>query len=54
MKEMAASDPGQAIMLAYQLYMLNGQSSLDDLQSDRYPDLRLQNYTSFLMEQLSD
>ncbi|GAA5235247.1 NAD-dependent epimerase/dehydratase family protein [Verticiella sediminum] len=54
MKEMAASDPGRAIMLAYQLYMLNGQTSLDDLQSDRYPDLRLQNYTSFLAEQLGD
>ncbi|CAL8474812.1 NmrA family NAD(P)-binding protein [Caballeronia sp. S22] len=54
MKEMAVSDPGQAVMLAYQLYMLNGQTSLDDLQSDRYADLRLQNYTSFLTEQLSD
>jgi len=54
MKEMAASDPGQAIMLAYQLYMLNGQTSLDDLQSDRYPDLHLQNYASFLAEKLGD
>jgi uncharacterized protein YbjT (DUF2867 family) len=54
MKEVAASNPGEAIMLAYQLYMLNGQTSLDDLQSDRYPDLRLQNYTSLLAEQLSD
>ena len=54
MKQIAASDPGQAIMLAYQLYMLNGQTSLDDLQSDRYPDLGLQTYASFLAEQLVD
>lgn len=52
MKTLEGSDPGQAIMLAYQLYMLNGQTSLDNLQSDRYPDLRLQDYASFIAERL--
>lgn len=46
------TDPFQAVMLAYHLYMLNGQTSLDDLQSDRYPDLKLQPFVSFLADRL--
>lgn len=53
MRELAKTEPGQAIMLAYQLYMMTGQTSLDNLQSDRYPDLKLQDYASFLKEQLA-
>lgn len=44
------SDPQQAVMLAYQLYMLNGQTALDDLQSDRYPDIKLQRLNDFLVQ----
>lgn len=49
----AKSDPFQAVMLAYQLYMLNGQTSLDNLQSDRYSDLKLQTFSEFLAARLS-
>jgi hypothetical protein len=45
----AKSDPQQAIMLAY---MLNGQTALDDLQSDRYPELKLQTFSDFLSARL--
>lgn len=52
MKDVAKTDPFQAVMFAYQLYMLNGQTSLDDLQSSRYPDLKLQGFASFLADRL--
>lgn len=45
---MAAAEPGTRIMLAYSLYMANGQTSLDDVQNDRYPDLQLQTFETFL------
>ena len=41
------SNPFNAVMLAYQLYMLTGQSALDDLQNDRYPDLKLETFPAF-------
>jgi hypothetical protein len=53
MAEKAKTDPFQAVMLAYQLYMLNGQTALDNLQSARYADIRLQNFSEFLTERLS-
>ncbi|MCB8877880.1 NmrA family NAD(P)-binding protein [Acidisoma silvae] len=49
---MAVADFGTRIMLAYSLYMSNGQTSLDDVQNDRYPDLRLQSFEAFLTTQL--
>ncbi|MDR5806571.1 NmrA family NAD(P)-binding protein [Caballeronia sp. LZ001] len=49
---MAKADPGEAIMLAYQLYMLNGQTSLEDLKNDHYPDLRMLPFAEFLRQRL--
>jgi hypothetical protein len=46
-----AADPEQAVMLAYQLYMLNGQTAREDLQSDRYPDIKLHSLRDFLARQ---
>lgn len=50
--EAAASDPPAAVMLAYHLYMLNGQTALRDLQNGRYPDLRLDTFADFLAGRL--
>lgn len=47
MAKAAAKDPLEAIMLAYQLYMLTGQTALSALQNDRYPDVKLQGFESF-------
>lgn len=52
MAEKAQSDPMQAVMLAYQLYMLNGQTSLDNLQSDHYLDIKLHTFSDFIAERL--
>ena len=41
------SNPFQAVMLAYQLYMLTGQTALSGLQNDRYPDLKLEGFAEF-------
>ena len=46
------SDPFKAVMLAYWLYMLNGQTALSDLQNDRYPDLELERFTAFAARSL--
>jgi uncharacterized protein YbjT (DUF2867 family) len=43
----AKDDPRTAVMLAYQLYMLTGQTALSDLQNDRYPDIRLEGFADF-------
>ena len=43
----AKDDPQAAVMLAYQLTMLTGQTALSDLQNDRYPDLELESFTRF-------
>ena len=42
-----ASNPFKAVMLAYQLYMLTGQTALSDLQNDRYPGLKLESFAQF-------
>lgn len=41
------SNPFKVVMLAYQLYMLDGQTSLADLQSDRYPEVKLETFAQF-------
>lgn len=49
----AVSNPMEAIMLAYQLYMLNGQTALTSLQNNRYPNVKLQGFESFLRGRFS-
>lgn len=44
---MAAADPNKRVMLAYLLYMTNGQTALTHLQNDLYPDLKLENFAEF-------
>ena len=44
---MAASDPQKQVMLAYLLYMTNGQTALSDLQNGRYPELQLESFAGF-------
>ena len=41
------ANPFKAVMLAYQLYMLTGQTALSGLQNDRYPDLKLESFAAF-------
>lgn len=47
---MAAADPEKRVMLAYLLYMTNGQTALSDLQNDRYPDIRFQRFSDFIAQ----
>ena len=44
---MGAADPRKQVMLAYLLYMTNGQTALSDLKNDRYPDLKLESFAQF-------
>ena len=46
------SNPYGAVMLAYSLYMLNGQTALSDLQNDRYPDVKLEAFADFAVRSL--
>ncbi len=49
-KAEAEKDPTDVftpVMLAYQLYMLNGQTALTDLQNDRYLDVKLESFGQF-------
>ncbi|HEV2737233.1 MAG TPA: NmrA family NAD(P)-binding protein [Candidatus Elarobacter sp.] len=41
------SNPYKAVMLAYQLYMLTGQTALSDLQNERYPDIEFETFVAF-------
>ncbi len=43
----AKDDPKTAVMLAYQLYMLTGQTALSDLQNDRYADMQFESFAQF-------
>lgn len=46
----AAQDKGNpfmSVMLAYQLYMLNGQTALSELRNNHFPDLRLETFEQF-------
>ncbi len=47
------SNPFKPVMLAYQLYMLNGQTALTDLQNDRYPGVKLESFAEFASRALS-
>ena len=44
---MAAADPKKKVMLAYLLYMTNGQTALGHLQNERYPDLNFEGFGAF-------
>ncbi len=46
------SSPSKPVMLAYQLYMLTGQTALTDLQNDRYPGLSLESFAQFAARKL--
>ena len=46
------SNPFGSVMLAYQLYMLTGQTALSDLQNDRYPSLKLETFAQFAARRL--
>ena len=41
------SNPFKAVMLAYQLTMLTGQTALSDLRNGHYPDLKLESFAQF-------
>jgi uncharacterized protein YbjT (DUF2867 family) len=41
------ANPFKAVMLAYQLYMLNGQTALTALQNGRYADVQLETFGGF-------
>ena len=41
------SNPFKAVMLAYQLYMLTGQTAPFNLRSGHYPDLKLERFAQF-------
>lgn len=49
---MVNADPYKQVMLAYLLYMTNGQTALSDLQNNRYPDLRLEVFAEFAAQNL--
>ena len=49
---MAAASPEKRVMLAYLLYMTNGQAALTHLQNDRYPDLKLGSFADFAAHKL--
>jgi uncharacterized protein YbjT (DUF2867 family) len=46
------SNPFKAVMFAYQLYMLTGQTTLTDLQNDRYSDVKLESFASFASREI--
>jgi len=49
---MRVADPEKRVILAYQLYMLNGQTALTDLQNARYPDIHLERFADFAAHEL--
>lgn len=49
---MATADPQKKVMLAYLLYMTNGQTALTDLQNDRYRDVRFENFAEYVSRSL--
>ncbi|TPG15368.1 NmrA family NAD(P)-binding protein [Sphingomonas oligophenolica] len=49
---MANASSEKKVMLAYLLYMTNGQTALTDLQNDRYPDLRFERFADFIARSL--
>ena len=49
---MAGADPEKRVMLAYLLYMTNGQTALIDLNNDRYRDVNLESFADFAARSL--
>ncbi len=49
---MKAADPHRKVMLAYLLYMTNGQTALTDLQNDRYRDVSFERFAAFAARSL--
>ena len=47
------NDPYKAVMYAYGLYMLTGQTALTGLQNDRYPDVHLETFADYVARTLS-
>jgi uncharacterized protein YbjT (DUF2867 family) len=47
-----SSNPFASVMLAYQLYMLTGQTALSDLQNGHYPSLKLETFAQFAARKL--
>ena len=43
----SVANPFAAVMLAYQLYMLTGQTALSNLQNDRYADVQFESFAAF-------
>ncbi len=50
--EKDASNPYGAVMLAYLLYMLDGQTALSEFQNDRYPDVKFETFAEFAARSL--
>lgn len=51
---MAAADPEKRVMLAYLLYMMNGQTALTNLQNDRYPEIQLETFADYVAHNPAD
>jgi hypothetical protein len=46
------SDPFKPVMLAYQLYMLTGQTALSELRNNYYTDVKLETFAEFAQRAL--
>ena len=44
---LASAEPPRKVLLAYALYMSNGQTALTGLQNNRYPDIALEDFAGF-------
>ena len=44
--------PEKKVMLAYLLYMANGQTALSDLQNGRFPDIRFERFAEYMANKL--
>ena len=51
---MASADPHKQVMLAYLLYMTNGQTALTELRNDRYPEVRLKGFAEYLADAMRE
>ena len=49
---MATADPQKRVMLAYLLYMTNGQTALTDLRNNQYPDIKFERFEDFVAANL--
>ena len=49
---MAKAEPEKKVMLAYLLYMTNGQTALSDLSNERYPDIQLESFEAFALRSI--